>query len=237
MGDLTTLTIPTQGWIDVTDTSAIQGQRFYRIHHESFWPDPAWFSCNTVGYVDRIVAPGFSMLSNPLVGQSICIPNVFNGVPGGFAVYTWNETTQSYFTNIHLGNGVWSGPDCLTVRQPPGFGCFVYNPLAPAHVQTFIGRVWQGYFEDSLPAAWAVRSAPIPDQGWISQHLGVPLVEGLMVYLFQNGTWVIHDYSLGEWYPSEPWIAAGDAFWLRYPALMLWKQHYWTWPAGGYRFD
>lgn len=235
--DLIGLDIPAQGWIEMTDTGASQGQRFYRIRRETHYPDPAWFSCNTVGYVDRVIPPGFSLLSNPLIGQSICVPDVFNGVPAGFAVYTWNEFTQSYLTNVHQGNGVWSGPDCLTVRQPPGFGCFVYNPLSAPHVETFIGRVWQGYFEDSLPAAWAVRSAPVPDHGRLSRHLGVPAEEDLLVYLFENGNWVLYEYSFGEWSPTEPWIGAGDAFWLRSPTALLWKQHYWTWPSGGQRFD
>jgi hypothetical protein len=228
--------IPSQGWLLYTNTTATTTARFYRCREHlplgGKSTDPQHVSCNTVGYVDRSVPAGWSMLSTPLEGLSICIPALFAGVPVGFKVDTWDEYGQQWIENVHQGNGVWSGPDCLTVRQTPRFGCFVYNPQSTNLTVTFTGRVLQHYFEDSLPAAMAIRSAYVPDTGGITTHLRFPTVDGLTVYLFKNGGYEIYDYSFGVWSSSEPKVGVGDAFWTHQPANVVWKQYHQTWING-----
>lgn len=42
-------------------------------------------------------------LVKPLAGQSVCLPQVFNGVPDGSAVYSWNESFQQWLANTYQG--------------------------------------------------------------------------------------------------------------------------------------
>jgi hypothetical protein len=236
-----TVSIPSpQGFLDFTDNTATTSARFYRCREPVVNPttDPQHLSCNTIGYVDRTIKAGYSMLSNPFLGYpGYCIPQLFNdpSVPPNFVVSSWNEFTQTWLTDTYQGSGVWSGPDCLEVRQPPGVGCVVYNP-AGQFVQTFTGRVFQSYYEDTLPAALAIRSMYVPDIGAISHQLHFPLAHGLQIYLMRNdgtGGYTTYTYANGlGWTPSEPIVGVGDAFWTRQPAVIPWKTYYQTWSNG-----
>jgi hypothetical protein len=227
------VTVPGQGWLWVEDTTASVAIRFYRARKTSVFQTFAeQFSTNTVGYVELTCPPGFSMVSTPLLGQSSCIPNLFAGVPQGFAVYTWNENQQEYNTHLHEGGGIWSGPDCLQDRLAPSSGAVVLNPLSTEVKVTFKGRVWEGYYETPLPTVLTIRSKNVPDTGYVSKHLGLRATDGDIVYLMREGEYLDFVYLGGQWYPNEPWVEVGESFWV-WSTGGLWKSYFQTWPNGG----
>jgi hypothetical protein len=86
-----------------------------------------------------------------------------------------------------------------------------------------------------LPSVLAIRSALVPDSGWLTRHLRFPTPEGLIIHLYDNpsASYLLYIYEFGQWWPEEPRIGVGDAFYLDLTQSTLWKQHYWTWPSGG----
>ena len=82
-----------------------------------------------------------------------------------------------------------------------------------------------GYIDD-------VRSARVPDHGWITRNLRIPTEDGLLVYFMKNGVYEIYSYEFGEWSPWEPWVEVGDAFYTVRAVSRPWRIYYQTWING-----
>ena len=77
----------------------------------------------------------------------------------------------------------------------------------------------------SIPAGDSVVSPALAKGGLLSSRLGLPLAEGLVVKLLNNGIGKYDTYTVsnGAWSPSEPVIALGQAFIGIAPSTFSWS--------------
>jgi hypothetical protein len=183
------------------------------------------YSVNAVGYVNVSVPPGFSMVSNPLnagtgnntVGKLFA--NITGGVPTGFRVYSFNETTGLYNTAANYLPGVGFSPaGSANVEVLPGYGVFVFNPQAagsPALTLTFVGEVMQGNLSNPIPTGFSIKANQVPQAGK-PDSFGLPGAAGDKVFRFNKNTQLYYTAStfvVGPgWLPAVQPIDVGEAF-------------------------
>ena len=109
------------------------------------------YSVNSVGYVNLVIAPNFSIIANPLDagGTNNTVANLFAGVslPNNFKVYKFINGGYSIST-FKTTTGLWSDS---TLSLAPGEAAFVNNPSASPITNTFVGTVMQGSLTASIP--------------------------------------------------------------------------------------
>lgn len=218
----TTLSSQTAGG-DLTDfhdeTAAKAGSRFYRA---ALLTVPPIFSPNILGYVSVTLAPGFSMISNPLMAPSNRVDALFPNFPDGTTLNKF-DTTLFRLTKNALSNGKWVNPD---ETLSPGEGAIISNPTANFRPHSFVGEVLQGDLSLPLPAGFSVRSSLVPLPGVIDLDLGFPAAEGDAIHLFDRDQqqYVIYAFEKGKWSPGPPLVAAGESFWVGKTAAGNWVQ-------------
>lgn len=156
------------------------------------------FSVNVVGYVNKTLQPGFSLIANPLNTTNNTLNSLFpNAVPGD-AIYrfTGSGYTVSSFDEFDL---VWL-PN-LTLN--PGEGIFYNNGRVTNQVVTFVGEVIQGTTTNALPAGYSIRSSIVPQSGTLSA-LGVPGQPGDSVYKFTGTGYTVSSFDEFDlaWLPN-----------------------------------
>lgn len=183
------------------------------------------YSVNAVGYVNVSVPPGFSMVSNPLnagtgnntVGKLFA--NITGGVPTGFRVYSFNESTGLYNTAANYLPGVGFSPaGSANVEVPPGKGVFVFNPQAagsPALTLTFVGEVVQGNITESVPTGFSIKASAVPIAGK-PETFGVVGGVGDRYFRFNKATQLYYTASAfvagPGWLPATQPVDVGEAF-------------------------
>ena len=90
------------------------------------------YSVNAVGYVNKSIPKGFSMVANPLVASSNTIKDLFNAAPDGTTIYKFNGVS---YTSNGKDFGEWANPSETLL---PGEGAFVSAPSA--FTVTFVGK-------------------------------------------------------------------------------------------------
>ena len=118
----------------------------------------AVYSVNAVGYVNKPLPVGFSIVANPLNASPNTVATVFAGgaIPG-MAVYKF-ETVGGYLVNgynLPPGGGAaeWDDP---TQPFAPGEGAFVSNPGPGPVTITFVGEVPQGTLTTPVHAGFTL---------------------------------------------------------------------------------
>jgi len=190
------------------------------------------YSVNAVGYVNVSLPPGFAMVSNPLnagtgnntVGK--LFTNITGGVPTGFKVFSFNETTGLYNTAATYLPGVGFSPaGSANVDVPPGNGVFTFNPQptgSPALTLTFVGEVPQGNLSVPIPAGFSIKANPVPQAGK-PDAFGLPGAPGDKVFRFNKSTQLYYTASTfvagPGWLPAVQPMDVGEAFFMfRAPA-------------------
>ncbi len=181
------------------------------------------YSVNIVGYVNLTIQPGFSMISNPLQGQSTSIPTLIPAPPEGTSVFKFNPATGGYSV-AQFVDGAWEGS---AVTLAPGEGVFIRNSSASAFTLTFTGEVVQSS-SVALPQGFSIASSVLPQSGSLSSQLQFPVTEGDAVYFYNpnTGGYSIFNYIDGAWEPTEPVAQAGQAFFLRKSAARNWVRNF-----------
>jgi len=222
---LGSVTLPAGGTANFTDNQASgYPYRFYRARSDSI------FSYNSLGYTAVGVPTGLSMIANQLNNPAggtvgVLLPNV----PEGTTLYKWNETTQQFDGNTFSG-GAWSNPN-MTLN--PGEGVFVQPGSATAF--TFIGEVPQGTLANPFPSGDSTRSSLVPQTGPIDTFLGLPLINGDVIYRYDNAAGGYQGYlysSDGQsyaWVPEVPVPRVGESFTIRTSAPRTWTRSFTVW--------
>jgi hypothetical protein len=184
----------------------------------------AVYSINTVGYVNLDIPAGFSMISNPLDAGDNTIGNVLSSVPDGTVVYKFNAGSGSYSISTAFGGTFF--PDG-SITLAPGEGVFINAPSAFS--VTFSGEVMQGELSNPLPAGFSIVSSQVPQEGSL-QALGYTGTDGDVVYQFSNssGTYSINTYFGGSFFPSEPNVGIGEAFFVNKASAGSWDRNFST---------
>jgi hypothetical protein len=185
------------------------------------------YSVNAVGYVNVSLPPGFAMVSNPLnagagnntVGK--LFSNITGGVPTGFKVFSFNETTGLYNTAATYLPGVGFSPaGSANVEILPGTGVFTFNPNPAASAPltlTFVGEVAQGNLSLNLPQGFSIKANQVPQAGKPDTY-GLPGTPGDKIFRFNKTTQLYYTASTfvagPGWLPATQPIDVGEAFFL-----------------------
>ncbi|SVB97754.1 uncharacterized protein METZ01_LOCUS250608 [marine metagenome] len=184
------------------------------------------YSVNAVGYVNKSIPAGFSIVANPLHNGENKVADVFGANPGALTVYRFGDagfSINTYDTDFEEWD---NGADVVN----PGEGFFVLNS-GDATTVTFVGEVPQGDLSNALPAGFSIRSSQVPQAGKLSGDLGFPTDEGLTVYQFSNGAYVIDNYDADfeEWDSGAgPTVGVAEGFWVLRSSAAAWTRSFST---------
>jgi hypothetical protein len=190
------------------------------------------YSVNAVGYVNKTIPTGLSMIANPLQAPINDLNHVLT-VPGGTQIYKFNGVGFDSIIYDDL-DGKWliGAVDYGATTFAPGEGAFIRAPSV--FTNTFVGDVIQGSAATgnpvtvALPAGLSIVSSKVPITGLVSTDLKFPQIGGAQLYVY-NGTgydsYLFDDLDL-KWTPSEPTIAIGQSFWARMPAATSWVRDF-----------
>jgi hypothetical protein len=201
----------------ITDPSASDACRFYRTRLGESG------IASYVGYVRKVVPPGWSMIANPLVAPDNSISALLTDAPEGTEVYKWDEGQQRWSYNS-CEFGEWSDPE-MTLY--PGEGVFVRNNGGASFEIKFVGEMNQA-FQDRVPLQFSIRGSAVPQAGGLSSVLQyVPFGPGGQILRLagSGGQYSCYTFDGEAWSPSEPSIKVGEAFWCRNPINALIWQH------------
>jgi prepilin-type processing-associated H-X9-DG protein len=142
------------------------------------------FSVNIVGYINKALPVGFSMVANQLnATPDNKVTTLFTAAAvEGMTIYKFNAATGGY-VNVAFVDGVWEGDATMTLN--PGEGAFVYTPAAAT--ATFVGEV-QLVSSVPVPAGFSILSSVIPQKAALDTGLGMPVGEGDTVYQYNPAT-------------------------------------------------
>ena len=177
----------------------------------------AVYSVNAVGYVNKAIPVGFSMVANPLNTTNNTIGALFPSVPLFSNFYKWNGTGFDIAT---FTPGGWDQP---TITLDPGEGGFVNTTTA--FTNTFVGEVMQGSLVNAIPVGFSIRSSKVPQAGAIDT-LGLTNLSTFdNVYKWNGTTYDIFTVLPGgAWDPSVPSLAVAESVFINAGAATSWNR-------------
>jgi hypothetical protein len=193
--------------VEFVDSDAAKvSYRFYRVFSNQL---P---SKNVVGYVSVSLAPGFSMIANPLNAPNNSVAALFSNVPEGTTLSKF-DTRVFRLNNSYVKDGKWSNPG-ETIN--PGEGAILFNPTTDFRTIYFVGEVMQGNLFNPIPAGFSIRSSLVPQPGRLNTDLEFPLGDGDVIHIFDKDRqeYAIHPYPSKLWDSNPPLIGVGESFWI-----------------------
>jgi hypothetical protein len=175
----------------------------------------AVYSVNIVGYINKTLSTGLSLIANQLnATPDNKVPTLF-GTPSGFVtINKFNAATGNYDGSFwDPENAFWSDPNMVL---NPGQGAFVSNQTGAPLPLTFVGEV-QLNSSVSVHGGLDIYSSVIPQAGTIDDILFPrPAVGIVTVFQYNNATGQYvpssYDAENGFWGPTTPNISIGEAF-------------------------
>jgi hypothetical protein len=184
------------------------------------------YSVNAVGYVNKVLPSGFSLIANQLTRTpDMKLDTLLPGVPTESLVQKYNSATGLYSTDIFDGTS-WLDNDsgaASTTTLSPGEGFFFYNASNPAAdiTVTFVGEVPQGDVGMTLPALrFSLIASKVPQVITLSPTVGFPHVPEALFMSFVNGNYVTLINDGTEWLnndtgtPTPATAQVGEGFFL-----------------------
>lgn len=180
-------------------------------------------SVNAVGYVNKELAPGFNLISNPLSNGENTLAEVIPSPPDGSAVYLFQngQWVSSTFDSLIGG---WATP----LNLPVGVGFFFNHKGSEAVTVTFVGEVLQGDDTNkTVPAGLTIQGSLVPQEGALTSDLQFPAGDGDVAYSWINGAWTTASFSslVGGWSP-EPNLTVGGAVFVDKSAEAQWDRNF-----------
>ena len=187
------------------------------------------YSVNAVGYVNKSIPQGFSIVANPLNNGGNKVVDVFGAAPGALTVYTFGDAgfaINSYDSDFEE----WDNGDAVVA---PGEGFFVLNSGDAAVNITFVGEVPQGDLSNALPNGFSIRSSQVPQEGKLDSDLGFPTDEAVTVYQFGADGYSIsaYDTDFEEWDTADgagPVVGVAEGFWVLRESATNWTRSFST---------
>jgi hypothetical protein len=193
----------------------------------------AVYSVNAVGYVNTVLHPGFTLISNPLTATDNTLAGLFGGgkVPINTVVYKYTGTGFSIQT--YTDDEVFAPDPTVTVL--PGEGVFIKNPTSADVTVTFVGEVVQNvgtaHVINNIPQGLSIRSSKVPQAG-TATDLALVGAEGDTLYQYVNtGTPATSGYKIsslqdGEWGPPLGVLKVGEAFFYKAVGPLVWDRSF-----------
>tara|TARA_Y100001934_G_scaffold170584_1_gene202489 strand:+ start:2886 stop:3737 length:852 start_codon:yes stop_codon:yes gene_type:complete len=190
------------------------------------------FSVNAVGFVNKTVSDGFTLIANPLIAENNTLAGLFGTtLPSGTQIFKFDPNQgfiSSQFFDLGGGTTLWvpGGAEATTVV--PGEGFFINIPGGTGnHTITFVGNVPQGTLDTPLSQGFQLISSQVPQAGEIVSDLGLPIGNQDQIFKFNksSGFISIQFFDLGGgttlWVNSEfggqnipPSVDVGEGFFL-----------------------
>ena len=165
------------------------------------------FSVNVVGYVNKTMVTGFTLVANPLRAATNTVSALFPNPPDLTAVYKF---TGAGFSGNSFEFGAWGDPNQTFL---PGEGFFVYNPGAP-YTNTFVGEVSQGVLTNAVPTGFSLKGSIVPQAGLLQTTLGYVPGDLDAIYQYTQGSgYAGRSFEFGAW-SQEPNIGVAEGFFL-----------------------
>lgn len=172
------------------------------------------YSLNVVGYVNKTIPAGFSLVANPLNTTNNTLSSIFANPPVNSAVYRFvgGSYQISTFALDDDNNLNWDNNFVLA----PGEGFWIFNSGA-AFTNTFVGEVAQGSLTNAVPAGFSLKGSSVPQVADLNSQ-NYPAQVNDAVYFFRNGTYAISTYALDDdnnlnW-DSNPTPEIAEGFWV-----------------------
>ena len=168
------------------------------------------YSLNAVGYINVTIPPGFSIIANQLNttnnNVSPLLDSYIDGGAGGinnciFYKYVtglgspWQTLTPDYYSVYNNnpgtpGNFPWDQQTATNTTLNPGEAMFVRNFNSTNVVVTFVGTVLQGQLTNTtiVGQGFNLVSSLVPQAGRVDVDLGLPEVDGDVVYVYNPST-------------------------------------------------
>ncbi len=173
-------------------------------------------SVNAVGYVNKSLDAGLSLIANPLSNGGNKVSEVIPSAPIGTTIFLFDANTGFAVTQFV---GVWSDD----VELPVGTG--FYLQLPEAATVTFVGEVLQGDASNkSVPAGLSIQGSNVPKAASLTD-LNFPAAVGDVAYLFDGAAFNPTTF-LGVWAPTEPSLGVADAVFVDKAEAGDWNQDF-----------
>jgi hypothetical protein len=184
------------------------------------------YSVNAVGYINKSVLHGYSIVANPFVvanetlGALVPAPNdgttTFKPVGGTFEIRSFDASIPG-----------WDPDDQSTLNL--GGGTIFFNPGAPFTI-TFVGEVKQGTpVSNSISTGLQIKSSKVPQTGLLSA-LGFNPVGLNTVYQYaaDGSSFIINTYdpTIPGWDPAEPSLGYAEGMWIDSASGETWDRNF-----------
>ena len=173
------------------------------------------YSVNAVGYVNKLVVAGYTLIANPLNGTNNQLSTILPTPPDGSTILKWNPATQGFSEPYSYIDGLgWLPDGALTVN--PGEGFFFNLPSGTATL-TFVGDVPQGNLTNGISANYSLLSSVVPQVVAIDNPaFNFPVADGDTVLQWNSNAQTFAEplsYIDGlGWLPNAPTITVGEGF-------------------------
>ena len=204
------------GASDFLDSDAAKfSYRFYRVNSNGL------SSAKTIGYASIILAPGFTMVGNPLVRAQDSLPELFKEMPEGTIVSKFDSRFHSLRENV-LKGGKWTNSD---ERIGFGEGAIVFNPSPDYKVLTFVGEANLDGVSIPVPAGFSIQTSTVPEPGALYPDLRFPISDEDVIHLFDRDQqkYVLYPYNNGTWSAGPPIVGVAESFWVAKRAPGNWN--------------
>jgi len=172
-------------------------------------------SVNAVGYVNKSLNSGLSLISNPLSNGGNLASEVIPSAPIGAQIFKFENGAFSSSTFL----GVWA-PD---IELPVGGGFYIN--VEEATTLTFVGEVLQGEASNKeVPAGLSIQGSTVPQAGTLGS-LDFPAGVGDTAFSFDGSTFASNTF-LGVWAPEDPALGVGDALFIDKGEAAAWDRNF-----------
>jgi hypothetical protein len=173
----------------------------------------AVYSVNVVGYVNKTINPGLSLVANQLnASPNNSVQALFGTPVGPLSVNKFNAAAGNYDQAAFDPDGGWSDPTSMVLN--PGQGAFLDNAGA-AFTITFVGEV-QLTSTVNIHTGLDIYSSVIPQSAPITS-MGFPIpTAAVTVFRFNGSSYdsFAFDPDAAEWSPSVPVPNISEAFFI-----------------------
>ena len=184
------------------------------------------YSVNAVGYVNKSLIHGYSIVANPFVVATetldalVPTPNdgttVYKPVGGSFEIRAYDASIPGW------------DPDGATTLNLGG-GAIFFNPGAPFTV-TFVGEVKQGSpVSNPVHPGLQIKSSMIPQAGSMTDIGLLPAgLNTVYQYAADGSSFLINTYdpSIPGWDPGEPTVGIAEGFWIDSASGETWNRNF-----------
>ncbi len=209
--------VPKKGGGSYVVIDATKSHGVFHLKRTATANDGPVYSMNIVGYVNKQLPPGLTLLANPLYQPTNSIAVWWPTAPDGAQIFKYTAGNGYEVATFDGVTGIWSNPN---MEIPLGTGFYFRNPTTSTIMQTWVGEVVQGVVVNPLPAGYSTKGSMIPQEGSINSLHNIPGQAGDELRLYVNdlqggGHELIStfDGTANAWVPDLQ-LGVGDGFWI-----------------------